>query len=201
MHLQNLAGPLLTVFLAHLLLISSTSAAPSRLHRRGLPGAVYICTGPNFTGDCGWLMPNSGSCHIAGTGENTPQSVGPDPGGSCVLFEKADCTGNQELTLRFPGQGGDLPTFGGVKCFADGQPRDDGAGIVQNGGAAGSGIAASAASGLAGAGFGPQAAEVDVRLAGGVGSVDRKEVQQQVEAMEADGFSQGMIGLKKGVYY
>ncbi|PSN59331.1 hypothetical protein BS50DRAFT_447472, partial [Corynespora cassiicola Philippines] len=164
----------LTIFLAHLLLIPSTSAAPSRLHRRGLPGAVYICTGPNFTGDCGWLMPNSGSCHIAGTGENTPQSVGPDPGGSCVLFEKADCTGNQELTLRFPGQGGDLPTFGGVKCFADGQPRDDGAGI---------------------------AAEVDVRLAGGIGSVDRKEVQQQVEAMEADGFSQGMIGLKKGVYY
>ncbi|KAF2192154.1 hypothetical protein K469DRAFT_479550, partial [Zopfia rhizophila CBS 207.26] len=89
---------------------------PHRHHqRRGLPGAVYICTMPQFRGICGWVMPSS-ECHIPGTGTQAPQSIGPDPGGFCVLYEKADCTGNQVKQLQFPGQESNLPEFGGIKC-------------------------------------------------------------------------------------
>jgi len=40
-----------------------------------------------------------------------------------------------------------------------------------------------------------------VDLAGGVGSTERKEVEEQLREMEKDGFSQGFIGQKKELYY
>lgn len=159
----------------------------TRLRRRGLPGAVYICTDQNFRGDCSWIMPNN-ECHIPGTGEFAPESVGPDPGGFCILYEKATCTGNQVDTLRYPGLASNIPTFGGLRCSADGQGTN-GTNIVQNGGAAGSGIAP------------PGKYDADPRLAGGVGSAERMQLQSVMAAMEEDGLSQGMIGLKKGHYY
>lgn len=41
----------------------------------------------------------------------------------------------------------------------------------------------------------------DPRLAGGVGSMDRREHLEEIRAMEEDNFSEGLIGLRKGVYY
>ena len=131
----------------------------------------------------------SNECRIPGTGDGAPESIGPDPGGFCILYEKATCEGDQVATLRFPGLGSGLPTFGGLKCFANGAQANM-TGIVQNGGFAGSGIAPT---GKNGAG--------DARLAGGVGSKRRKELKNIIAAMEEDGFSQGMIGLEKGIYY
>ncbi|KAF2254497.1 hypothetical protein BU26DRAFT_400349, partial [Trematosphaeria pertusa] len=140
------------------------------LQRRGLPGAVYICTDRNFRGDCAWIMPDN-QCHIPGTGANAPKSIGPDPGGSCVLFKKADCTGNQVLTLRFPGLDWAIPEFGGLKCTV-------GSGILPAGNS-----------------------QADPRLAGGTGSAERLKLKQILDGMEEDGFKEGMIGLEKGHYY
>ena len=39
------------------------------------------------------------------------------------------------------------------------------------------------------------------RLAGGVGSLERKAHLKEIQAMEKDGFNEGLIGLKKGMYY
>lgn len=39
------------------------------------------------------------------------------------------------------------------------------------------------------------------KLAGGVGSLERKAHLKEIQAMEKDGFSEGLIGLKAGVYY
>lgn len=134
-------------------------------------------------------MPDN-QCHIPGTGANAPKSIGPDPGGSCVLFKKADCTGNQVLTLRFPGLDWAIPEFGGLKCLADGQGgTGNGTGIVQNGGTVGSGILPAGNS------------QADPRLAGGTGSAERLKLKQILDGMEEDGFKEGMIGLEKGHYY
>ena len=39
------------------------------------------------------------------------------------------------------------------------------------------------------------------RLAGGVGSLERKAHSKELQAMEKDGFREGLIGLKKHMYY
>lgn len=103
-------------------------------------------------------------------------SIGPDPDGTCTLYEKFDCTGKEISTVSFPGLAGGLPKFGAFKCRPNTQTR-------------------SAASVKA---LDPLA---DPRLAGGVGSVERKNHLKELEAMEKAGFKEGLIGLKKGVYY
>ncbi|KAK7189331.1 hypothetical protein DPSP01_012372 [Paraphaeosphaeria sporulosa] len=153
-----------------------------RFRKRGLPGAVYICTSDNFRGDCAWTAPNN-RCHIAGTGNNSARSIGPDEDGFCVLFEKATCTGTQVKTLRFPGQASNMPTFMSLKCFSDGN---------------GNGARANATATAVTSNILPDA---DPRLSGGVGSMERKNLENVMEQMEKDGFRQGMIGLKKGHYY
>lgn len=161
----------------------------TRLQRRGLPGAVYTCTDQNFRGDCAWIMPST-SCHIPGTVDDTPRSIGPDSGGFCVLYEKATCSGNQVITLRFPGLGSAIPEFGGLKCFVDEQGQSsNGTGFVQNGGVTGSGILPAGKDGA------------DPRLAGGAGSAERKRLKDIMAEMEKDGFEDGMMGLEKEHYY
>jgi len=120
-----------TIFLPlTLLLVTSTAAqTQSHLQRRGLPGAVYICTGPNFWGNCAWQGP-SNSCRIIGTGAMAPESVGPDPGGFCQLYSNSGCSGNPVRSLRFPGAAGGLPHFQSIKCFIDGGFRYRPAGRV-----------------------------------------------------------------------
>ncbi|KAF2794117.1 hypothetical protein K505DRAFT_30785 [Melanomma pulvis-pyrius CBS 109.77] len=166
-----------TILLPLTLLIASTTSAPTtHLERRGLPGAVYICTDQNFAGDCAWQMPSS-QCRIPGTGNFAPESIGPDPGGFCILYSTAVCT-SQIKTIRFPGISAGLPDFGGLRCFADGD-RSESRKVSANIG----GVAAAS------------------ELAGGVGSTTRKEVESQLKKMEEDGFKQGFIGQKKGLYY
>ncbi|KAF2735525.1 hypothetical protein EJ04DRAFT_192226 [Polyplosphaeria fusca] len=161
-----------------LFFVVNTSAFPSkripslRHERRGLPGAVYICTDKNFRGDCGWTMPNP-DCHIAGTGEFAPESIGPDPGGECTLYAKSDCSDKGVKSITFPGVGEGLPKFMAIKCVAN-QAQT---------------LAATAT-----------ATDVDDRLAGGVGSLSRKRLKEVIQKMEEDGFKEGMIGLKKGEY-
>lgn len=161
----------------------STSALPSATHhaahlrKRGLPGAVYICTDDNFRGNCGWLLPSS-SCRIPGTGAQKPRSVGPDAGGHCILFEKSDCTGKEILTLNFPGVGSALPDFGGLMCFADSTMTGQRTNVTET-----------------------VPVKNDPRLAGGEGSAKGRRVKDQIKEMEKNGFRDGMIGLEKGIYY
>ncbi|KAF1934284.1 uncharacterized protein M421DRAFT_415321 [Didymella exigua CBS 183.55] len=165
----------LYLFIVFQVIFAPSNALPN-LQRRGLPGAVYTCTGENFSGDCGWSLPTT-NCRIA-----TAKSIGPDPGGYCTLYKKFDCTMSVR-TLRFPGVSTGLPDYMSFRC--------------------GMGI------GISGT-VGPQAnANPDLslkalpadRLAGGVGSTERKKHLQELQAMEKDGFKEGMIGLRKDMYY
>jgi hypothetical protein len=165
--------------------LHSVAPRSTRLRRRGLPGAVYICTDQNFRGDCSWIAPNS-KCHITGTGEFAPESIGPDPDGHCILYEKATCTGNEIETLRFPGRATGMPAFMGLKCFTDTQGASgNSSGFSLNGTSVGS----------------TSLADADPRLMGGAGSLDAKQLSGVLSAMAKDGFKEGMIGLKKGHYY
>ncbi|KAF2264391.1 hypothetical protein CC78DRAFT_616815 [Lojkania enalia] len=145
-------------------------------HKRGLPGAVYICTDKRFSGNCAWQPPSS-DCRIVGTGDLAPESIGPDPGGFCALYSSQECSESLIQTLRFPGLASGVPEFGSLRCWAD--ETDE------------------TISGLTAMGQG----DVDARLAGGVGSARRKEVESAVEEMQKDGFREGMIGLNKKEYY
>lgn len=165
----------LYLFIAFQTIFAPVYAFPN-LHRRGLPGAVYTCDEENFGGDCGWSLPST-NCRIA-----TAKSIGPDPGGYCTLYKKFDCT-DSVRTLRFPGVSSGLPNYMSFKCGV-------GVGI--------SGTVAPQAN--ANADLKLKALPAD-RLAGGVGSADRKEHLEELQAMEKDGFSEGMIGLKKNMYY
>lgn len=110
-------------------------------------------------------------------------SIGPDPDGTCTLYKKFDCT-DEVRTITFPGMAGGLPKFTAFKCMpnANAMPR---------------GINSTRPGALAKT-LDPLA---DPRLAGGFGSVERMHQLEQIKAMEADGFKDGLIGLKKGVYY
>jgi hypothetical protein len=161
-----------------ILLIFSTTAAPTPLAKRGLPGAVYICTDQNFSGDCAWQMPST-QCRIPGTGDLAPESIGPDPGGFCITYVSSTCTGDQVSVIRFPGISSGLPGFGGLKCFKGAfeltNNRLEGA-VVGN-------------------------VKGDARLAGGEGSAEGEKVKKQLKEMRDDGFKEGFIGEKKGLYY
>lgn len=156
--------------------IFASSQALPNLQRRGLPGAVYTCTAENFAGDCGWSLPTT-NCRIANA-----NSIGPDPGGYCTLYKNFDCT-ESVRTLRFPGISTALPKYMSFKCGV-------GIGI--------SGTVAPQAN--ANPDLSLKALPAD-RLAGGVGSLERKTHLKELEAMEREGFSEGLIGLKKDMYY
>jgi hypothetical protein len=112
-------------------------------------------------------------------GPQAIQSIGPDPDGYCFLYKRFDCTESSGDTivnfpgLSAPGSVPKFPDFQSMMCFARAAKRAD--------------------------------VGVDVKvkqlLAGGVGSADREAHKDEIEAMENDGFSEGVIGLNKGVYY
>jgi hypothetical protein len=161
-----------------LALVSSVIARPN-LQRRGLAGAVYTCDSQDFRGNCQWNAP-SDRCMIQGPAGSGILSMGPDPDGSCILYEKFDCTGKEIRTVRFPGIAGGMEAFASFKCSANPRARSD---ITAD-------LAVKALDPLA-----------DPRLPGGIGSAERKNHLKEIKQMEKDGFSQGLIGFKKGTYY
>jgi hypothetical protein len=171
---KSFNATVLSLVVLLLALFSAVEALP-KLSRRGLPGAVYTCDGNNFAGNCAWSTPTP-NCRIA-----SAVSIGPDPGGQCTLYSKFDCTGEVK-TIRFPGMGSNLPKYQSFMC-----KRDDGLKETPASAPNGTGVGA----------LGLPAA----RLAGGVGSLERKANEKEIMKMEADGFKYGLIGLKKNVYY
>ncbi|KAF1841568.1 uncharacterized protein K460DRAFT_318680 [Cucurbitaria berberidis CBS 394.84] len=174
-----------SIFIVLLAFSTSASARPN-IERRGLPGAVYTCTRADFRGDCQWTAPTTQCRQQGPTSLGLGlESFGPDPSTSCILYEKFDCTGNQVQTVRFPGISSGLPQFGAFRCSPErAQANND---LDVNLEVKGSAKA-----------FDPLA---DPRLAGGVGSMERKKNLRELKEMEKDGFKEGLIGLKKGVYY
>ncbi|KAF2175911.1 hypothetical protein K469DRAFT_609120 [Zopfia rhizophila CBS 207.26] len=81
----------------------------------GSPGGVYICTQPNWNGDCTWRPP-SDDCYLSGLLDLAPGSIGPDPGGYCHLYDESTCKGAVKQTLKFPGMSRWVPIFGSMKC-------------------------------------------------------------------------------------
>lgn len=63
----------------------------------GLPGGVYLCHQTSFAGGCNWYPPTTRLKSEIPCMYNFPKkanfSVGPDYGGYCQFFEKADCKG------------------------------------------------------------------------------------------------------------
>lgn len=140
----------------------------SHLTRRGLPGAYYTCTKPNFSGECSWTQPNT-DCHIQGS-PNGITSLGPDEGTLCTLYSRADCKGNPITSLRFPGVATGLPQFGSFNCtLMTNEQRKD--------------------------------AEAATSFVGGKFLGDGELRDFGLKTVESKGREQGLIGLKKGVYY
>jgi len=101
---------LLSLSLASASTISPPAALP--LSRRGLPGAVYTCTGPRFTGSCQWTAPTP-ACHINGG----IRSIGPDQSGFCMTFSGPSCNGQWLRYLTYPGNEAPLEGFGSFRCW------------------------------------------------------------------------------------
>jgi hypothetical protein len=62
----------------------------------GRPGGVYVCPGPNFTPSakeqCKWHPPPAPGLSVCLSFDMPlPQSVGPEPGGYCILFTQKGC--------------------------------------------------------------------------------------------------------------
>ncbi|KAG9187663.1 hypothetical protein G6011_05534 [Alternaria panax] len=153
---------------------TTTSASPTthRLSRRGLPGAYYTCTKSNFAGDCSWTQPNT-ECHIQGSPGGIA-SIGPDQGTVCLLFKNSVCTGDRLKKVTFPGLATDMPEIGSFQCFRT--ISDDGK----------SGIVTGQVASLTNAEV--QAAGLELEDFG-------------LKKVEMEGREDGMIGLKKGIYY
>lgn len=140
----------------------------SRLVRRGLPGAYYTCTKPNFSGQCSWTQPN-GDCHIQGS-PNGITSLGPDEGTLCMLYSGADCKGSPVMSVRFPGVATGLPQFGSFNCtlMTSAQKKE---------------------------------AKAQTLLAEGDFLEDGDMRDFGLKTVDSKGREQGLIGLKKGIYY
>lgn len=78
-----------------------------------------------------------------------------------------------------------MPVFGGLRCFKDEERNGVGGSSGKDGGTEAVTLMT----------------EGDPRLAGGVGSMDRKRLKGVIEDMERGGLGEGMIGLRKGFYY
>ncbi|KAF3010921.1 hypothetical protein E8E13_010041 [Curvularia kusanoi] len=57
----------------------------------GNPGAVYLCSGPDFSGQCEYRKPTNDDCFAPSI---VPQSIGPDRGGCCLMYQDRECKGN-----------------------------------------------------------------------------------------------------------
>ncbi|PVI04441.1 hypothetical protein DM02DRAFT_177316 [Periconia macrospinosa] len=99
------------------LVLTFTTASATALQGRGLAGAVYVCTQPNFKGKCTWYPPSS-QCYLSGAG-SAPASLGPDEGGSCTLYAGLACQDDTFISnVVYPGISHDLRKFGSLKCSA-----------------------------------------------------------------------------------
>ena len=72
-----------------LIFISLTAAASIETCKYGNPGAVYVCTGPEFTGNCHYYTPTKQNDCFTMT--EKVRSIGPDKGSYCVLFTTSNC--------------------------------------------------------------------------------------------------------------
>ncbi|KAK4184601.1 hypothetical protein QBC35DRAFT_517456 [Podospora australis] len=88
--------------------LADGASAVASNEKRETPGNVYVCTGPNFTGNCEVLsLGTSGNCvPIPAPYAFNVGSFGPDRGAICRLFDTdhADCTGSGLAILWYPGQ-------------------------------------------------------------------------------------------------
>ena len=51
-----------------------------------VPGSVYICSEPNWTGSCSSVFPGIDVCLDFSPGDWGVESFGPDAGAECILF-------------------------------------------------------------------------------------------------------------------
>lgn len=104
--------PTLPLTTAALLPLNINHIDPPCSLESGTPGAVYLCRTMNFNaevaGDCVYIDPSSSSFSSSWS-SSTPfissmrtcipapfkiQSIGPDAGGYCVVYEDAECRGS-----------------------------------------------------------------------------------------------------------
>ncbi|KAF2242897.1 hypothetical protein BU26DRAFT_570325 [Trematosphaeria pertusa] len=98
------------------LLLSATALARPK-KPAGMPGGVYFCNQPKFRGECAW-RPQSNYCYISGTGDEAPDSIGPDKGGYCIIYQDDKCGEETKIReIRYPGIERWLERFGSIQCF------------------------------------------------------------------------------------
>lgn len=102
---------LFTTALAH------PSPSPPLAPRIGVPGGLYLCAGPRWTQCQAWMPPvEAGRCHELAAG-SVVGSLGPDPGGYCVLYWGYGCEAKTAFkVVVFPGVAEKLERFASWRC-------------------------------------------------------------------------------------
>ncbi|KAK4544748.1 hypothetical protein LTR36_003997 [Oleoguttula mirabilis] len=83
----------------------SISARTIRNARRDNPGGCYICSEPNWAGDCGYVVPEITTCYGMWDWDFSAASFGPDQGATCYIFDTANCVAAQGpwISVDYPG--------------------------------------------------------------------------------------------------
>ncbi|KAF2686181.1 hypothetical protein K458DRAFT_402683 [Lentithecium fluviatile CBS 122367] len=123
---MHIHAPFTATLLLSLLALFTTLSTSAPATPVGLPGAVYLCSGPNWSGQS---PSESGKCmHLS---FKQIKSIGPDTATACALFATNDCHGwltpHRDLTLDdqtfgstaiwYPGGGDGWRNFGSIKCW------------------------------------------------------------------------------------
>jgi hypothetical protein len=67
----------------------------AELTHEGAPGGFWFCNQPNWNGQCKWIPPSKECTTLAFSSlDERPNSIGPDWGGYCILYDKQGCTGD-----------------------------------------------------------------------------------------------------------
>ncbi|KAK5123799.1 hypothetical protein LTR85_002435 [Meristemomyces frigidus] len=72
---------------------------------RGIPGGCYICSEPNWGGECDYVYPQIGTCYSMKDWSFDAESYGPDEDATCYIFNSYDCTTTDggSIPVHYPG--------------------------------------------------------------------------------------------------
>ncbi|OCL04904.1 hypothetical protein AOQ84DRAFT_299935 [Glonium stellatum] len=94
--------------------METSTTASSPLEKR-TPGGIYICTGANYSGTCGYAVQPFNTCiELTSPWYHNIGSFGPDQGALCRLTISAEtCTAQGDAFVQYPGTP-DLRNYNGV---------------------------------------------------------------------------------------
>ncbi|KAI1615139.1 hypothetical protein EDD37DRAFT_391649 [Exophiala viscosa] len=93
---------LITAAPEHSSAVHANSIEVEEIQKRSPPAGVYVCSGPNWTGECAWHSISEMTC--ANFPWTSDISFGPPNGWQCKFYYSEGCTGQMTPgKLTFPG--------------------------------------------------------------------------------------------------